>query len=58
MGFREWNATVLQLISDICDINIPATTLEIVNHDDGFLGLVGTFSSLIGIYNVWEKCRQ
>jgi len=54
---REWNTAVLQITCDICDITVPATALGYLNLDDGIIGLLGTFSSLVGIYNVWEKCR-
>jgi peroxin-11B len=54
---REYNTAVLQLLTDACDITLPSTALGYLSLDDGMLGLLGTFSSLIGIYNVWEKCR-
>ncbi|KAF2669881.1 putative peroxisomal membrane protein PMP27 [Microthyrium microscopicum] len=55
---REWNTARLQLISDCCDICLPATNLGILGLDDGILGLAGSTSSLIGLYNAWEKVRQ
>jgi peroxin-11B len=55
---REYNAAVLQLFTDCCDICLPSSALGYLDLDDGALGLLGTFSSLVGIYNVWEKCRQ
>ena len=55
---RQWNTARLQLMSDLCDICIPSTSLRYLNLDDGIVGLAGTFSSLIGLYNAWEKVRQ
>lgn len=52
---REWNAASLQLTSDLADICNPATTLGLANFDDGFIGLAGTLSSLLGVYSAWKK---
>jgi len=52
---KERQAIVTQLISDVCDITIPATSLGYVNFDEGALGLAGTTSSLIGLKTVWKK---
>jgi len=51
----EWNATVLQLTSDLCDLTVPLTALGYYTFDDGIVGLAGTLSSLLGIYTVWKK---
>ncbi|KAI0434231.1 peroxisomal biogenesis factor 11 [Xylaria sp. FL1042] len=51
----ERYAARLQLVSDLCDLTVPASALGWVNFDDGFVGLAGTVSSLIGIYNQWKK---
>ncbi|KAG6132445.1 hypothetical protein E4U38_003380 [Claviceps purpurea] len=51
----ERSASHLQLISDICDLTIPASALGWVGLDDGFVGLAGTLGSLIGIYGQWKK---
>ncbi|KAI0813062.1 peroxisomal biogenesis factor 11 [Xylaria sp. FL0064] len=45
----------LQLLSDLCDLTVPTSALGWANFDDGFVGLAGTVSSLIGIYNQWKK---
>ncbi|KAI0968272.1 peroxisomal biogenesis factor 11 [Xylaria arbuscula] len=45
----------LQLLSDLCDLTAPTSSLGWVNLDDGIVGLAGTVSSLIGIYNQWKK---
>jgi len=55
---REWNKAVLQLVTDLADMTSPATALGFASFDDGFIGLAGTLSSLIGMYNAWEKVRQ
>ena len=52
---RERNTTNLQLISDLCDLTIPSAALGYANLDDGIVGLAGTVSSLIGVWNTWKK---
>jgi peroxin-11B len=45
----------LQLISDLCDLTVPLSALGWAGFDDGFVGLAGTVSSLIGVYGQWKK---
>ncbi|KAF1926004.1 peroxisomal biogenesis factor 11 [Didymella exigua CBS 183.55] len=52
---REWDAVRVQLLSDLCDITIPATALGWVQLDDGIVGLAGTTSSLLGVWAQWKK---
>ncbi|KAH7127155.1 peroxisomal biogenesis factor 11 [Dendryphion nanum] len=52
---REANAVKIQLISDICDITIPSSALGWVAFDDGFVGLAGTVSSVLGVWSQWKK---
>jgi len=52
---KQRAATNLQLISDLCDITIPASALGYANLDDGLVGLAGTVSSLIGVWSTWQK---
>ncbi|KAF2009688.1 peroxisomal biogenesis factor 11 [Aaosphaeria arxii CBS 175.79] len=52
---KEANALRIQLLSDLCDITIPGTTLGWFNLDDGAVGLAGTLSSLLGVYSQWKK---
>ena len=52
---RERAAINLQLLSDICDLASPTTAIGLTNFDDGFIGLTGTVSSLIGVYSQWKK---
>ncbi|KAI9054495.1 hypothetical protein LZ554_001653 [Drepanopeziza brunnea f. sp. 'monogermtubi'] len=52
---KEGAAIKLQLVSDICDLTIPTSAIGITNFDDGFVGLAGTVSSLIGVYSTWKK---
>jgi peroxin-11B len=33
----------------------PTAALGFVNFDDGFVGLAGTLSSLIGVWSAWKK---
>jgi len=52
---RERTASRLQLTSDLCDLTVPLSALNWVGFDDGFVGLAGTLSSLIGVYMQWKK---
>ncbi|KAI9832436.1 MAG: Peroxisomal membrane protein PMP27 [Phylliscum demangeonii] len=52
---RERMATNLQLVSDLCDITLPSSALGYVNLHDGVVGLAGLVSSVIGVWNVWQK---
>jgi len=52
---KEWNATSLQLVSDLCDLVMPTTSLGFTDFDEGIVGLAGTVSSLLGVYSVWKK---
>ncbi|KAJ4353049.1 Peroxisomal membrane protein PMP27 [Ascochyta clinopodiicola] len=52
---RELQAVKVQLLSDLCDITIPATALGWVQLDDGIVGLAGTTSSLLGVWGQWKK---
>lgn len=52
---KERAATSLQLLSDLCDLCVPSSALGYTNFDDGFVGLAGTMSSLIGVYSQWKK---
>lgn len=55
MNDRERAASHLQLISDVCDLTVPSAALGWAGFDDGFVGLAGTVSSLIGVYTQWKK---
>lgn len=52
---RERFASRLQLVSDVCDLTVPFAALNWVGFDDGFVGLAGTVSSVIGVYSQWKK---
>ncbi|KAK4230123.1 peroxisomal biogenesis factor 11-domain-containing protein [Podospora fimiseda] len=54
---KERAASQLQLTSDLCDITVPLSALNWVGFDDGFVGLAGTVSSLIGVYthSLWVR---
>ena len=52
---RELDAVRIQLLSDLCDVAIPAAALGWVNLDDGIVGLAGTTSSLLGVWSQWKK---
>ncbi|TVY17036.1 Peroxisomal membrane protein [Lachnellula arida] len=52
---KERAAINLQLLSDLCDLTVPTTAIGLANFDDGFVGLAGTVSSLIGVYGAWKK---
>jgi len=51
----ERQAARLQLVSDLCDLTIPTSALAWFAFDDGFVGIAGTTSSLIGLYLQWKK---
>lgn len=55
MIVRERAAINLQLLSDLCDLAAPTSAIGLTNFDDGFVGLAGTVSSLIGVYSQWKK---
>ena len=54
---RERSAVNTQLLSDICDMAIPASALSYGYGylDDGIVGLAGTVSSLVGVAAQWSK---
>ncbi|PFH59146.1 hypothetical protein XA68_12749 [Ophiocordyceps unilateralis] len=51
----ERSASQMQLLCDLCDLTIPTSALGWVAFDDGFVGLAGACSSLIGIHSQWNK---
>jgi hypothetical protein len=55
MDVRERSAIKIQLVSDLCDLTIPMSVLGYANFDDGFVGLAGMVSSLIGLHAAWKK---
>jgi len=52
---NERSTLNLQLLSDLCDLTVPTSAIGLTNFDDGFVGLAGTVSSLIGVYSQWKK---
>ncbi|TVY73196.1 Peroxisomal membrane protein PMP27 [Lachnellula suecica] len=52
---KERAAINLQLLSDLCDLTVPTSAIGLASFDDGFVGLAGTVSSLIGVYSTWKK---
>ena len=54
-AYSDRQTSRLQLISDLCDLTIPSAALAWFAFDDGFVGLAGTTSSLIGAYTQWKK---
>ncbi|EHK98957.1 hypothetical protein GLAREA_01366 [Glarea lozoyensis ATCC 20868] len=52
---KERAAINLQLLSDLCDLTVPTSAIGLTSFDDGFVGLAGTVSSLIGVYSQWKK---
>ncbi|RDA88078.1 hypothetical protein CP532_5315 [Ophiocordyceps camponoti-leonardi (nom. inval.)] len=51
----EKSASQIQLVCDLCDLTIPTSALGWLSFDDGFVGLAGACSSLIGIHSQWSK---
>ncbi|KAL1918970.1 uncharacterized protein VTP21DRAFT_2351 [Calcarisporiella thermophila] len=52
---RDRNAASKQFVQDALDMLIPAFNLELVNLDDGIVGLAGTVTSIMGIKDQWAK---
>ncbi|KAJ9657045.1 Peroxisomal membrane protein PMP27 [Neophaeococcomyces mojaviensis] len=52
---KQRKAANIQLTSDLCDMTVPSTALGYANFDEGFIGLAGTLSSLLGVQGVWAK---
>lgn len=52
---KEIVAVQIQLVSDLCDIVMPSTALGWANFDEGWVGLAGTTSSLLGVWSQWKK---
>jgi predicted AlkP superfamily phosphohydrolase/phosphomutase len=52
---KERAAARIQLVSDLCDLTIPASAIGLVTLDDGLIGIAGTVSSLIGLWSQWRK---
>lgn len=51
----ERAAARVQLVSDLCDLTIPASAIGAVKLDDGLVGIAGTVSSLIGVWAQWKR---
>ncbi|RMZ82333.1 hypothetical protein DV738_g1762, partial [Chaetothyriales sp. CBS 135597] len=52
---RQAQAVRIQLLSDLCDLTVPASALGYADIDDGLVGLLGVLSSLIGVWGTWQK---
>ncbi|KAI3652416.1 hypothetical protein MP228_002741 [Amoeboaphelidium protococcarum] len=52
---REQKKIYLELAQDTLDLVIPGSLLEIIKVDNGFVGLVGTITSLIGWNAAWPR---
>lgn len=52
---KETYETKVQLLSDVCDFVIPASSLGLVTVDEGIVGMAGSLSSFIGLRSVWKK---
>ena len=55
MDYRERSAISRQLLSDLCDLTAQTAALGITSFDDGFVGLAGVVSSLMGVQGQWKK---
>ncbi|KAF1984827.1 peroxisomal membrane protein-like protein [Aulographum hederae CBS 113979] len=51
----EQKSKTIQLIQDLLDLCSPTAALGYTNFDDGFCGIAGTISSLIGVRSQWKK---
>lgn len=52
---REPSATRIQLVSDLCDLTIPAAALGVVALDERVVAIAGIVSSLVGVCGQWHK---
>jgi len=52
---RERAAISIQLLSDVCDLTVPTSSLGYIHLDDGIVGIAGTVSSIIGVWGAWRK---
>jgi len=52
---KERGAISRQFLSDLCDLTAPTSALGITSFDDGFVGLAGVVSSLMGVQSQWKK---
>ncbi len=52
---KERKTSQLQLVCDFCDLANTTSSLGWTSFDDGIVGLAGTLSGTIGIYNQWRK---
>jgi peroxin-11B len=46
---------VMELLQDSLDVVIPAALLEYLPVSQGVVGLVGTITSLMGVFNAWPR---
>ncbi|KAK6835666.1 hypothetical protein RU639_002437 [Aspergillus parasiticus] len=51
---KERSDALIQLISDLCDLTVPGKSLGCAALNDGFVGMAGTMSSLIGVWSQWK----
>ncbi|KAE8378158.1 peroxisomal biogenesis factor 11 [Aspergillus bertholletiae] len=49
------SAACMQLISDLCDLTAPGSSLGVFKLSEGVVGMAGTMSSLVGVWNQWKK---
>lgn len=55
---KDAYAVKYQMLQDSLDITIPGSGLGYFNFDDGFVGLAGFFSSLMGMRTQWRKVNK
>ncbi|KAI9312466.1 peroxisomal biogenesis factor 11 [Dichotomocladium elegans] len=55
---RESKAVRRQLMQDLIDIIIPATGLNIIQFDEGIVGLAGMTTSWMALSSEWLKAQQ
>ncbi|PWN25243.1 peroxisomal biogenesis factor 11 [Jaminaea rosea] len=51
---KEKGAVRYQVVQDALDLANPGSSIGLFNFDDGFIGLAGTVTSLMGVYSQWQ----
>ena len=48
----------LQFFQDVLDVSIPASALDFVKIEPGIVGLIGTFTSIMGARTQWNSVNK
>ncbi len=53
--FRNAIKNYLDLAKNSIDLLLPSTRLDYIQLEDGYVGIAGTITSIIGFYDQWQK---